>query len=183
MRCFCVLHYPPQSQDEWDTPDQKVVGDVETHGWSISLIASPDGLLPHWAFSIGLIHSFGVPNITMVGLDPRGMGHWINNVGERLRAGLRIKDGDTLDGVIDGYTLLVRQVAEGWSESMFGWCRWFAQQPEPPMYQLVWPDAQHRMPWDDEATEGCRIGQARLWLPPSEHPTGMWADWANKSPG
>ena len=176
--CTCRLHPPVDPGDDWDDGDRKLVRDVVEHGWHVVKVGSPDGSMPWWCYTVGLHHSFSVPDLVMAGLGPDGMHHWLNEAAPVSRDRGAFPEDAQLDGVLEGFTLLVRDVAPGWAEPLFGWGRWFARAPEPPIQQLVWPDPQHRMPWDEDATEGCRVHQARLWLPPNEHPSGVWTDWA-----
>lgn len=176
--CTCRLHPPVDNWDDWDHGEQKVVSDVREFGWHVEAIFDPNEELPWWCFTIGLFHNFGVPDLAMVGLGQDGMHYWLNEAGALIKAGLRPSDGDLIEDVLDGYELLVKDVAPGWAESLFGFARWFYRHPEPAMQQLVWPDPERRMPWDTQATENCRVGQARLWLPPSDHPPGPWTETA-----
>lgn len=177
-QCRCLLHEPGSRSDIWDDDDRSVVSDVDEYGWHASMVFCPEGITPSWTYTTGLAHTFGVPDLVMVGLDPQHMHSWLNKVVEMIRAGRVLGDDTQVDGVLEGYTLLVRDVDSGWVAPLFGCTRWFYRNPNPPLQQLVWPDPHHRMPWDEDASQGCGVGQARLWLSPEKHPPGVWTDWA-----
>ncbi len=66
----CVIHEWPDSRRSWEERDRKLVADVERHGWAVIGIEADEGL-PGWAFSAGLWHTFGSPEIAIFGLPVR----------------------------------------------------------------------------------------------------------------
>jgi hypothetical protein len=170
-----VLHEPPENSHQWDDLDHKLVSNVLEFGWHVALIGGDDGL-PPWAFTVGLDHTCSRPDLVMTCLGLEGMHHWLNAIAARINNGEQFCDGDLIEGVLTGYTLMVKEVAPGWSNALFGWGQWFTQEPEVPMLQIVWPDLHHRFPWDDRATPNCRQ-QPRLWEPAATNPSSPWSQW------
>lgn len=144
------------------------------------MVFDPNDSTAPWAYTIGLGHTFGVPDLVMVGLNPEGMHVWLNKAVEVIKSGRKLADDSQLDGVLGRYTLLVRDVVPSWEARLFGSARWFYGNPTPPMQQLVWPDDHYLMPWDEGASEGCRMRQARLWLLPEEQPNNAWTRCGNE---
>lgn len=176
--CHCVLHEPPPSTADWTAGDRKLVADVQDHGWHVVKVVDPDADSPWWAFTVGLWHSYGVPELTMAGLLPGDMHTWLNVLGKRARDGKGVVDeGSLVEGVLEGYALRARRVATPWYRPLFGAALWFAQKPPLPMAQLVWPDRTGRYPEDPGCGERCSTDQPRLWLQPEEHPPGLWRSW------
>ena len=109
QECHCVVHEPPPSTAEWTAGDRNLVADVQDHGWHFVKVVDPDADSPWWAFTVGLWHSYGVPELTMVGLLPGDMHTWLNVLGERARDGEGVVDeGSLVEGVLDGYALRAR---------------------------------------------------------------------------
>jgi len=161
-----------------------LLADVERHGWHVVLLAPSDGL-PGWAFTVGLTHSFGTPELAVCGLDTKVMHTSLNILGEVAREGGELRPGDRNGDVLDGYDVELGAVDPAWHHALFGYARWFYRPREPRFLQCVWPDMSHRFPWDDEFDR--RIGrlQPPLWVAPAEAPNGPWRAWwqATRWPG
>jgi hypothetical protein len=110
----------------------------------------------------------------MFGLEGQGMQRWLNACVERSRAGGWPDLGEPFDGVIDGFSTLLRPVHESWHDALFGSAWRFYQGTRVPFVQLVWPDHAGLWPWHEEATRSSRTRQAFAWLPVDEHPLGGW---------
>jgi hypothetical protein len=134
---------------------------VQSHGWSV--VALPEeGEFPGWAYSVGMWHTMRSPEVCVFGLRVPDMHHWLNQVGDRVRAGLELRPGTMVDDVLDGYPLVVRPVHPSWYVDLFAYGLDFYREPPLPMVQLVWPELR---------SEG---RQPSLWLPKDDHPPGVW---------
>ncbi|WP_353940150.1 DUF4262 domain-containing protein [Streptomyces sp. HUAS MG91] len=76
--------------------------------------------------------------------------------------------------VVDGHRVALRQVDRGWYRTFFGQAIGFYRRPPLPVLQVTWPDAEGRFYCDEQADERHRESQPQLWLPPSDHPVGIW---------
>jgi hypothetical protein len=150
---------------------------VRRIGWSVVTIIKDDNR-PEWAFSIGMWHTFGSPEIAMFGLRSPDMGIWINRVGRQVREGQPlIADGGLRHGVLGNeFPVAVRSVHDSWHPLLFAAAMNFCPLPPLPFVQLVWPDRHGRFPWEPGAGERCRRDQPSLWLAAEEHPYGVWTD-------
>jgi hypothetical protein len=134
---------------------------VQSHGWSV--VALPEeGEFPGWAYSVGMWHTMRSPEVCVFGLRVPDMHHWLNQVGDRVRAGLALRPGTMIDDVLDGYPLVVRPVHPSWYVDIFAYGLDFYREPPLPMVQLEWPELR---------SEG---RQPSLWLPKDDHPPGVW---------
>jgi hypothetical protein len=170
--CGCRLHHPVGDEAGWTDGDRKLIADVEGAGWHLVMIHPQPGQ-PSWVFSVGLWHMFQSPELSMFGLRMADMGHWINRVGEQIRAGNLPRHGESRDGVLAGFPVQFRQVHRSWYRDLFGYGLWFYQAWFP-VLQMVWPDGTGRFPWQGGAGERCRLNQPVLWRPAEEHPLGQW---------
>jgi hypothetical protein len=62
---------------------------IERFGWMIQYVTGP---VP-WAYTIGLTAGFAHPELTVVGLDYRQSMDLLNDLGEQVRAGTRLRPG------------------------------------------------------------------------------------------
>ncbi len=179
--CHCVIHEPPGNRGGWDDGDRKLVADVERHGWGVFGI-NADGSLPGWAFTAGLWHSLGSPEVAMFGLLVPDMQSWLNDLGEQIRGGLHLRENEAREGILPDFPVTFRPVHTSWYRDLFGYALWFAQRPPLPILQVVWPDRHGRFPWHPDCGERCRFDQPQLWLAKDEHPMGRWTRVAESDP-
>ncbi len=144
-----------------DDSDRKLLHDVEDVGWHVVLIPPEEGK-PGWAFSIGLFHSFGHPEVVVFGLPLELLGAVVNGVGEEVQAGKRFEAGQEHPDILEGVRCAFRPVDEGWYRPFLGYARWFYQGSEFPALQCLWPDKKQRFPWEPEFNEGWRWAQPLL---------------------
>jgi hypothetical protein len=160
MNCDCWLCSgdDPAGMDDYE---RNIAWQVQSHGWSVVAL-SEEGEWPGWVYSVGLWHSFGVPEVCMFGLRVQDMHSWVNQVGDRVRAGLELRPETAIDGVLDRYSLVVRPVHPSWYRDLFAFGLDFYRHPPLPVVQLVWPEVR---------SDG---RQPSLWLPKDDHPPSLW---------
>ncbi|MFB7795960.1 DUF4262 domain-containing protein [Streptomyces sp. NPDC056086] len=178
--CPCVLCDPAasatlrarrQREKYWS----REMANVREHGWHVVGVGGGD--IPDWSFTVGLWHSYRIPEIAMFGLELQGLMHWVNAAVAELRDGAATEAGTLLPGVIEGYEVQVQPVEVSWHRPLLGTAVGFYRQNPVPVVQVVWPDRDHRWPSDEQASPGCRA-QPSLWLPVDEHPAGVWTEEA-----
>lgn len=143
-----------------DDYERDIAWHVQSHGWSV--VAVPEeGELPGWVYSVGMWHTLRAPEVCVFGLRVADMHHWVNQVGERVRAGLALRPDTVIDDVLDGYPLVVRPVHPSWRLDLFAFGLDFYGRMSP-VVQLVWPELRS-------------VGrQPSLWLPKDDHPPNLW---------
>ncbi|HET9139624.1 DUF4262 domain-containing protein [Actinophytocola sp.] len=165
MSCSCLIcaAEPPDG-------DASTVATVTEHGWTALWVPGPVA----FAYTVGLWHTFGRPEVAMFGLDGPDMQGWLNACVHRGRDEGWPEDGVEFTGVIDGFATRLRRVDPSWNDALFGTAYRFYRGWFPPVDQLVWPDRDGRWPWDERATVTCRRRQPRAWRPVLEQPPGGW---------
>ncbi|GGX69215.1 hypothetical protein GCM10010515_40970 [Streptomyces fructofermentans] len=133
-----------------------------------------DEIGPGFAYTIGLAHTHGGPELAMFGLDVHAMHRVLNTLGEKAAAGETLAAGQDHFDVADGHRVALRQVDRGWYRTFFGQAIGFYRRPPLPVLQVAWPDPESRFHWDERADMSHRESQPQLWLPPSDHPVGIW---------
>jgi hypothetical protein len=133
-----------------DDYDRKLLADVESHGWHLVGIGDdPDG--PGYVFSVGIYHTLGQPEVCIFGLSNSSvMGHIINGVGALMKSGKHFEDWYESPDVLEGYSCMFRRVDPKLYREYFGYALWFYEGENFPMLQCVWPDQDHRYPWDSQ---------------------------------
>ncbi|MFF0066530.1 DUF4262 domain-containing protein [Streptomyces sp. NPDC005279] len=173
FECRCVLCYDYGDLDEADRMGLMIVANVQRHGWHVVMVPQDD-IGPGFAYTIGLAHSHGVPELAMFGLDVHDMHRMLNTLGERAVAGTVLEGGQEHQDVIEDHPVQLRDVDLRWYRTYFGQAIEFYRRPPFPVLQVAWPDAGDRFHWDDQAGERHVQSQPQLWLKPDEHPVGIW---------
>ncbi|ATZ22365.1 DUF4262 domain-containing protein [Streptomyces lavendulae] len=173
FQCHCILCHDYGDRDEADRVDLTITENVQRHGWHVVMVPE-DEIGPGFAYTIGLSHTHGVSELAMFGLDVHVMHRILNRIGEKSAAGTVLIDGQRLSDVVDGGHVALRQVHLRWYRTFFGQAIRFYRRPPFPVLQVAWPDVDGRLHWEEQAEEKHRESQPLLWLPPSEHPVGIW---------
>ena len=131
-----------------DDAERKVISDIAEFGWHVILIAEDDEG-PAFAFTIGLGPTLGHPELLMVGQKHKLMHIVLNNLGDDLRKGKRFAHGDTSTDIVDDFTCAFVAVAKENYREWLGFARWYYRGNDFDALQIVWPDQQDRLPWDE----------------------------------
>lgn len=179
--CSCRICLPdtdsPADQTGRHCPDD-TVETVREFGWTSLGIAASDGV-PGWAFTIGLWHTLGSPEVAMFGLNNPDMQHWLNALAKQIKGGRPLtSEFEQRHGILPGdFPVETRPVHSSWYPGLFGTAlRFYNHRPPLPVVQVVWPDRHGRFPWEPEAGDSCKANQPWLWLPMVEHPDSLWKD-------
>src|SRR5215212_658761 len=112
---------PPAPEDD---RDRKVLADIASHGWTvIGIPADADG--PAYAFSVGLYHTLGHPEILLMGLRPQVAHLLINSIGDAARAGTTFEPGRRYDDIAAGYPLAFVTMDLRYYREYLGYAGWF----------------------------------------------------------
>lgn len=136
--CACVLCDPAASATFRARQRQRKYWSRETahvreHGWHVVGVGGQD--IPDWAFTVGLWHSYRIPEVAMFGLELQGLMHWVNAGAAELRDGAATEPGTLLAGVIEGYEVQVQPVHVSWHRPLLGTAVGFYGQTSVPVVQ------------------------------------------------
>lgn len=157
---------------ELDSYYRGTVGHIAEFGWSVPGVFADDRQ-PGWAYTVGLWHSFGHPELAMFGLPHEGLQPWLNIIGGRIEGGERFDAGARAAGVLDGFDVQLESADGSWHEELFGVSLGFYGS-RVSTYHVVWPDRHGIWPWEPGATESCVANQPRLKIPFDAHPDSVW---------
>ncbi|MFJ8948307.1 DUF4262 domain-containing protein [Streptomyces sp. NPDC102395] len=153
--------------------DLTIIENVQQHGWHVVMVPE-DEIGPGFAYTIGLSHTHGAPELAMFGLDVHAMHRMLNELGAKAATGAVLADAQRHHDVVDGHQVALRSVDLRWYRTFFGRAIGFYRRPPFPVLQVAWPDVDDRFHWEERAEERHRESQPQLWLPPREHPAGVW---------
>jgi hypothetical protein len=124
---------------------------IDKCGWMIQgVFGTEQDPGPSYAYTVGLT-AHGFPELAVAGLPPQVMQTLLNDVAKRVfDLNRRYTHGEVLDDVLGGgYKVMVVDgpasrdtIWPGTANALFG-------EEGVTLQQLVWPDDQHRYPWDE----------------------------------
>ena len=128
--------------------DRAVIENVARHATHVVMVGSPDPTpTPDWAYTIGLHHTFGHPEVILFGLAPELAHTLLNDVRDLIVEGHHFADRTESDEVLTGRPVAFREVRPVWHEAYVGVMRWFYDGEPVPVLQMFWPDRESRFPW------------------------------------
>lgn len=186
--CDCHICRPDESYDDLD---RRTIETVLEHGWQVITVADADGCShpdhadlaehdhgepgPAFAYTVGLGHRVGHPELLISGLDLGVMHHALNAVAQRVMRGRRLAPGDVLEDVLAGVPVALAQVADGALRDTVSWSGWFHRR-KPAALALVWPDKNGVFAWQPGAPAILDERQPSGWRVPVEHAGALATD-------
>jgi hypothetical protein len=79
---------------------EQTVAQVREYGWQVMMIPADDNG-PGWAFTIGLWHTHGLPELAMFGLDVYDMKACLNGLGKQALEDRSVEADQIRYGVIE----------------------------------------------------------------------------------
>lgn len=129
--------------------DRDLLESIVEFGWNVDMVFpgedDEDDLV--WAYSTGLQHSYGHPEIAVFGVYDKSLGRLVNRVGAMVRDRLRIPTNVPVEGILEGHPCVFRPIASAYHDEYFGRAQWFYGRDPFTVLQLYWPDAAGRFPW------------------------------------
>jgi hypothetical protein len=139
----------------------KIGRDIEQHGCFVMCVFG-EGDQPPFAYSIGLLDTFQVPEVIIFGLQYENMARLINALAHNLRNGKRYEPGQAYDGIA-GVPIFFGQVEDQHFDTYLGQAQMHHKRDIFPALQIVWPDTKGVFPWHDGFEERLRKNQPLLF--------------------
>ncbi|MGW5224801.1 DUF4262 domain-containing protein [Nocardia niigatensis] len=144
--CGCVTCHDYGDRADMHPADQRLVDNISEHGWGVLAIPDTDTTGP-WAFTVGLWHTYRVPEVAIFGIPPQNVIAILNLIGGQVTASAQLHTGQWIDDVLPDHRMKLRPVAEPWRRPLFGTAmRYYRATPSWPVLQCMWPDRSHRFP-------------------------------------
>lgn len=153
-----------------DRHEQQVINDVSNYGWHCVQILAEDEE-PPFSFSVGLFHTYRHPELIVFGL-PSSVAHQVLTLSVKaIQRGKPIDLSVPTEELVEGYPCVFISVPESEYQEHVGFCRWFYEGNNFPLYQVVWPSRDGHFPWHIEASAPFRANQPVLgYAPKSTEP-------------
>lgn len=124
---------------------------IDEHGWMVQGVfptAADQG--PMFAYTVGLT-AHGFPELAIAGLEPQTMQTLLNDVAKRVYdTNRRYTHGEVLDDVLGNEYKITIVGGPASTETIWpGSAHGLYGQQAVRLQQLVWPDDQHRYPWNE----------------------------------
>jgi hypothetical protein len=143
--------------------DQKVRSNIEKYGCHvIHVLPTKDDDHSPFAYSIGIEHSAGQPEIFLIGLKQPLAHSLINLYCRRVREGERFDHGQTVLGFLEGFECQFRSVHRSHYDDYLGQNMSFYGNSDFRVLQLVYPNTSGIWPWDPRADDWFRARQPLL---------------------
>lgn len=135
--------------DEQKQHDKQIIIDnIDKFGCHLISI-EVDNYLPGFVYSIGLYKRFVHPELICFGLKTEVMASILNHACDLIKEGEVLTPNKLYPGFLDGYNIQFLEVDKEYYPNYVGYGGWFYNMSfDFPLLQLVWPDKQHRFPWD-----------------------------------
>ena len=150
-----------------DPSDRKCVSDVLTYGVHVLYVGEGDDPgEPAFAYTVGLPHQSGHPELVMSGQRMELMHRALNEAARRVQQGFRFTPGTTAENVIGRFPVVADAMTpEGLEETVL-FSHWFHRRPVGAI-QLVWPDTGGVFAWQPGAQPYAADLQPAAWRSPS----------------
>ena len=158
---------PLDQTEGLSAPDVKVLTDVKETGWHTVGVFPNDGQEGgDWAFSVGLLHTFGHPEVALFGLPLNRCVDIVNVIGTDIKGGREFRAGEDYGDVLrDPYKCTFRRVNRNHYRDYFGYALWFYENDSFPILQCFWPDKKDQFPWDEACNNYVKKVQPLLYVP------------------
>lgn len=139
-----------EHQEHDSLAKQTILNNIEEFGCHIALLES-DNYLPAFAYTIGLYEKYNHPEIICFGLSIDLLGSLLNHAKSLIQQGETLIPNLPYQGFLDEYDILFLEVDKAFYADYLGYASWFYNCRDVfPVLQLVWPDKQHKYPWNDD---------------------------------
>ncbi len=139
----------PQTTAWLDQEDAHLAAVIREHRWAVQFVGpGEEPGQPPFGYTIGLF-GLGHPELVVAGVGASAASGMLTWAAGLVAAGRDLVAGELL--VREPAGRLVVEVCPNPGEVVLGANRWYHRPAEfsVPAYQLTWPDASGRFPWDD----------------------------------
>ncbi|HUY93878.1 MAG TPA: DUF4262 domain-containing protein [Terracidiphilus sp.] len=154
-----------EEADELSALDAKVLREIHTDGWQITgVLAREQGNGPDFAYTIGLFHTLGHPEIILFGLPIDVCMRAVNLIALDIRNGLRFQPLAVYHRILTPpHTCCFREVDRKHYRGHVGYALWFYETDPFPLLQCFWSDEHGHFPWETVCRPWARDGQPLLF--------------------
>ncbi len=153
--------------------EQRILDDVNEHGWFCVSVLKGGDLAPPFSYSVGFIDSLKCAEFIVFGLPVDLMHSMLWSVFRQIRDGVTIPaEGQRWSTLLQGHDCISRAVHPSQIERKYFnsalWYWWYTGRDRDSVraFQLFWPGAEQRLfPWENGCVQEVRDLQPLLYLP------------------
>ena len=136
---------PPRNDYE-----RSVLANVEKFGWHCTSVFPRNGEdAPRFTYSVGLYHSYAQPEFIIFGLDSKVAYSLLDKLASAAATGTMYPLDKPCSELVKGYDCAFVEVpSHRFNDYVFS-ALWFYADVAFPLYQVVWPDADGKYPWNE----------------------------------
>jgi hypothetical protein len=152
----------------WNDTQREELDAIATDGCVVvKVLGSENPPLPEWAYTVGLGHSYGHPEVLMIGLHHELTQTLLHNIAYRIRnKGLSFRHGTATSDVIVGYECFFQRIDPANYGEWFAANSWFYGHDRFEAVQMLWPNGDGVYPWQNSANPHFKWLQPVLTAPP-----------------
>lgn len=142
-------HEPPVPETE---ADRAQIARVQQHGWAATHVMG-DGDEPPFSYTTGLNTKLGAPELIVLGLPQDSAELLFATYVRELEMGGLITSGRTYKTFLEGLSVQFLDLDPSNARlrnEFMTWTFWYYGGANVAALQLVWPDAEDRMPWEPD---------------------------------
>ncbi|HTC50456.1 MAG TPA: DUF4262 domain-containing protein [Steroidobacteraceae bacterium] len=141
--------------------EQRILANIQRSGWQCTSVGAGEGS-PCFSYTIGLFHSFGFPELIVLGLRPSTAYGMLKIAADAARAGNPLNLTKPSDALLEGYQCEFVPVPSAAYGQYVLSASWYYEAEVFPVHQVVWPSEEGMFPWDATADAGFRATQPVL---------------------
>jgi len=147
-----------EPSDDLSPEEMKVLSDVAQAGVHIVHVpATGEGVA--FSATIGLGYQFDHPEVIAFGLPEEVAEDLFNAVTDAIDDGKRFEHAQNYTDLLVGYPVRFLDVSDEMVANYMDTAKWAYDGDEFSVMQLVWPDKQHRWPWQEGVRQIFRAAQ------------------------
>jgi hypothetical protein len=137
----------PDSQLE--ASERKFLAGIREHGWFDTWVFDREDQLPDFSYSTGFFSSLDFPEIIVFSLSNEVSHSILWDIFRDVQGGIVPLIGVRTSNLLGNGDAALLPVSKFQYQKYMGWSRWFYGGDDFPCLQLVWPDREGRLPWEN----------------------------------
>lgn len=128
--------------------EKQLFDDIEKYGLHTLFVPGSD-YLPSFCYTVGLLKTYGHPEIICFGLSSKAATEVLNNIADIIKSGQKIELKKVYDNFFINVDSQFIEVDQRYIKNYLGYDIWFYETLDIPSLQLVWADRENKFPWED----------------------------------
>jgi hypothetical protein len=141
--------------------ERKLLSNISKHGWQCTSVGVGEST-PCFSYTIGLYHSYGYPELLVLGLPPRNAHGVLSVAASAAARGRPFELDQPTDRLFRGFPAVFVRVPAAEYRNYVLSDVWYYEGIAFPLFQIVWPFEDGAFPWHPSVTAERRQSQPVL---------------------